>query len=401
MLPKWFYTKVDSLCSAFLWKNSTTSAGGTRVAWKHICTPKKEGGLGIRLLEDFEMVFRLKRLWLFFYGSGSLWVPWITSNRFSGKSLWLINDSPRFSSAVRSMIVLKDQLQTFLRCDVKDGNTALFWYDYWTHLGPILQVLGPSGPRSLRIPLHATVSQAVDNGHWNLPPARTDNEVVLQIILSTTPVPSPMRGNDVYLWRQNSGGFGPSFSSRDTWERIRTPAPLVPWHSVAWFREEIPRCSFITWMALLGRLPTRDRLISWGMTVPSGCVLCSSADESLSHLFFQCSFAVASWTRFCGRYLASPPSSLDDLVLICQHFPGPHADRAVVVFKLLNQVIIYNLWRERNARIFRGVSSSQEAVFRVVDRAMRDRLLSLSRPSVSAPHPSLLELFFWFLSPFS
>nr|VDD30388.1 unnamed protein product [Brassica oleracea] len=35
-------------------------------------------------------------------------------------------------------------------------------------------------------------------------------------------------------------------SSRVTWERIRNPNPLVQWHSVVWFKEEIPRCSFIS-----------------------------------------------------------------------------------------------------------------------------------------------------------
>lgn len=347
------------------------------------------------------MVFRLKRLWLFFYGSGSLWVPWIKENRFNGRSLWLINDAPRFSSAVRSMLQLKDQLHSFLRCSVGDGNTALFWYDYWTELGPLNLLFGTTGSRSLRIPLAATVSRAVNNGNWNLPPARSEFAETLQIILSATPVPSADFRGDVYLWRNASGGFGPSFSSRVTWERLRVVAPVVPWHSVVWFKEEIPRCSFITWTAFLGRLPTRDRLISWGLSVPPGCVLCSSADESTSHLFFICLFAVATWTRFCGRYLASRPSSLADVLHLSQHLSGPNASRAVVVLKLLNQVIVYNLWRERNSRIFTGVSSTHHAIFHKIDRSMRDRLLSLSRPSVIAPSPSLLELYFWFISPYS
>lgn len=165
VLPKWFYAKVDSLCSVFLWKNSTTSAAGERVSWKHICTPKKEGGFGIRLLEDFEMVFRLKRLWLFFYGSGSLWVPWLTHNRFNGRSLWLINDAPRFSYTVRSMLQLKDQLHNFLRCNVGDGDTALFWHDYWTELGPLHLFYGSTGPRSLRIPLCHRLSSS---RQWSL-----------------------------------------------------------------------------------------------------------------------------------------------------------------------------------------------------------------------------------------
>ncbi|XP_013608015.1 PREDICTED: uncharacterized protein LOC106314729 [Brassica oleracea var. oleracea] len=292
------------------------------------------------------------------------------------------------------MLQLKHELQTFLRCNVGDGNTASFWYDYWTELGPLHLMFGSSGARSLRIPLNATVSQAVSNGNWNLPPARSESAKTLQIILSTMSVPSAESGGYVYLWRNQSGGFGPSFSARVTWEMIRMPSPLVPWQSVVWFKEELPPCSFITWTAYLGRLPTRDRLISWGLSVPTGCVLCSAADDSNSHLCFECVFAAATWSRFYGRYMASPPASLAAVLDSCQHIQGPHVARAVIVLKLLNQVIIYSLWRERNARIFKSITLTQEAFFHVVDRAMRDRLLSLSRPTAAVVAPSLLELYF-------
>lgn len=38
----------------------------------------KEGGLGIRLLEDFELVFRLKHVWNFFTNTGSLWNKYLS-----------------------------------------------------------------------------------------------------------------------------------------------------------------------------------------------------------------------------------------------------------------------------------------------------------------------------------
>ncbi|KAG2323081.1 hypothetical protein Bca52824_016294 [Brassica carinata] len=135
------------------------------------------------------MVFRLKRLWQFFSCSGSLWVPWLSNNTFGGRSIWLINDSPRFSWTVRSMLQLRQDLHSYLRCSIGDGSSALFWYDYWTELGPLHQMFGTVGPRSLRIPLTATVSQAVRNGHWNLPPARSELAVTLHIY-SKAPQPS-------------------------------------------------------------------------------------------------------------------------------------------------------------------------------------------------------------------
>ncbi|CAG7889487.1 unnamed protein product [Brassica rapa] len=35
---------------------------------------------GIRLLEDFQIVFKLKRLWIFFLHCDSLWVAWLRNN---------------------------------------------------------------------------------------------------------------------------------------------------------------------------------------------------------------------------------------------------------------------------------------------------------------------------------
>ncbi|RID39926.1 hypothetical protein BRARA_J00009, partial [Brassica rapa] len=131
------------------------------------------------------------------------------------------------------------------------------------------------------------------------------------------------------------------------------------------------------------------------------CVLCSNADETIRHLFFECFFAVATWSRFCGRYMASPPASLQEVAGLCRQFQRSQTPCTVPVLKLLNQIIVYNLWRERNARIFRGEASNQEAFYRVVDRRMRDRLLSLSLLSNTAQSPSLLKLYFCFISPYS
>lgn len=54
-----------------------------------------------------------------------------------------------------------------------------------------------------------------------------------------------------------------------------------------------------------------------------------------------------------------------------------------------------NHWRERNVCIFKNTLMSQEAVFKVIDLGMRDRLLSMPSVSASSAFLSLLELYFW------
>ena len=128
-----------------------------------------------------------------------------------------------------------------------------------------------------------------------------------------------------------------------TWNRLRTTAPMVPWYEVVWFKEEIPRCSFVTWLAMLARLPTRDILLSWGLKVPGSCVLCDDGTESHDHLFFNCSFAVGIWSKYCGRFIISSPINLHAVVLRCSQYQGLYSVQTKVIFKLLLQVIVCSL----------------------------------------------------------
>ena len=180
----------------------------------------------------------------FFSNSGSLWVGWLSHNRFGDKNFWLVRDSQRFSATIRGMLQLKNILPQFLRCAVGDGQRTSFWYDYWTDLGP-LYLLFSSGPRKLQVHDSASVSDAVRNGEWFLPPARSENAITLQIVLSSTAVPSVEKGGDTYLWRIQSGGFANKFPSQITWDRLRTSSAEIVWHDVIWFKEEVPRCSFV------------------------------------------------------------------------------------------------------------------------------------------------------------
>ncbi|CAA7036341.1 unnamed protein product [Microthlaspi erraticum] len=65
------------------------------------------------------------------------------------------------------------------------------------------------------------------------------------------------------------------------------------------------------------------------------------------------------------------------------------------IMKLLLQIIVYTLWRERNARIFTSKTTPLSVLKGMVDRTVRDRLLSF--PSVNGS-PSLLELYFGCIS---
>ncbi|CAH2038637.1 unnamed protein product [Thlaspi arvense] len=322
------------------------------------------------------------------YFQGSMWVAWLNKNVFHRKSFWESDDSARFSPPIRSMLRLKQVLPEFMKCDVRNGISAYFWYDCWTDLGPLLNFMGERGPRQLQIPLRARVAQAAMNGSWRLPAARSEEALQIQISLTTLPPPLQTRGSDIFLWRNSASTFGNGFSAKATWEKLRVPSPAVQWHTVVWFKELIPRCALITWLVLLTRLPTKDRLIRWGMSVPGSCVLCHTGIESHDHLFFSCPFSSGIWKRFASSFWRSPSVDLTTVVSLITSLPPPK----IPIAKLCFQITIYLLWKERNARIFTSVEMPASTIAAAVDRMLRDRLLSI--PATSVGSPSLLEDYF-------
>ena len=69
----------------------------------------------------------------------------------------------------------------------------------------------------------------------------------------------------------------------------------VGWDKLIWFSYHIPKHPVISWMAILNRLPTKDRLLSWGIEVDGRCLFCQSELETRDHLFFGCRYSKSIW----------------------------------------------------------------------------------------------------------
>ncbi|CAD5333180.1 unnamed protein product [Arabidopsis thaliana] len=165
-----FAGNIKLISSVIYGMNKITNAVGAIIAWQDVCKPKEEDGLGIRLLEDFAIVFQLKQIWDLFTNAGSLWVAWIKGNILSIRCYWTLDESPRLSGTIRNLIRLRPYIVDFMRSQ-------------------------------LRVAKEAKVSAAVRNGQWWMPRARSEAQQQLMITLTTIPPPDSSKGYDIYLWR--------------------------------------------------------------------------------------------------------------------------------------------------------------------------------------------------------
>lgn len=77
MLPQKVIQDLEQLLRAFLWSGSDLTHSGAKVSWKDICVPKEEGGLGFRLMKDWNRAFMIRHLWAVCKKSDTLWVKWV------------------------------------------------------------------------------------------------------------------------------------------------------------------------------------------------------------------------------------------------------------------------------------------------------------------------------------
>lgn len=119
-----------------------------------------------------------------------------------------------------------------------------------------------------------------------------------------------------------------------------------------WFKHQTRRWAFIQWLSTLGRLATKDRLISWGMQLDPKCSLCLNENESHSHLFFSCGYAQQVWSFILLQNgISSGPMDLVGALSWIRQYRGGNS-MVHTVWKLSFAATIYWLWKERNKRVF-------------------------------------------------
>ncbi|XP_024012099.1 uncharacterized protein LOC112086740 [Eutrema salsugineum] len=182
---------------------------------------------------------------------------------------------------------------------------------------------------------------------------------------------------DWFSWRNSATSTPGFFSASRTWTSLQPSGTVVPWVKSVWFSNSIPKHSFIHWVVMRDRLPTRDRLRGWGLNVPPVCLLCQSAPESRAHLFFGCPFSNQVWSSFFYHPSLHPPRCLDDIVgWVTNASP---LLKLKVVCKMLLQASIYFVWKERNARLHTAVTKTPAQIIRDVHSILRSRLAGLDR----------------------
>jgi hypothetical protein len=91
ILPKQIIKAIEQKFNRFLWNGNDEGNARAKVSWSVLSMPKKEGGLGIKKLEEWNRAAMIRHIWSLFVKAGSLWVAWVKENLLKGKSFWQVS----------------------------------------------------------------------------------------------------------------------------------------------------------------------------------------------------------------------------------------------------------------------------------------------------------------------
>ena len=104
--------KIIALCRNFLWGGKATVTKKALVAWREVCRPKSEGGLGLIDLNAWNLALMTKALWNLWSKKDSLWVKWVNHVYTKDAPFWEYIPSKQDSQIVRYLALIREKIVT-------------------------------------------------------------------------------------------------------------------------------------------------------------------------------------------------------------------------------------------------------------------------------------------------
>ena len=342
MIYRWpvlLLRRMEAHIRNFVYTGDILKRTTVAVSWKRACSPKAEGGLGIRSLHLANRAFLSRLSWDIL----TLDLPYLQVFR----SRFLREGALRSYVDSTIWFGFKDSyqaLQDHSRWLVSRNSGVRFWLDNWLGycIADRVEI-----PGHLRHRFEFTIADYCSPTGWRLHP---------DFCLAFPDIARDIRayhlapaGSDTRVWTQSRDG---DISSAAIYHTLRTRHPAVDWGKWIWGTFIPPRRSLTIWRAIHDKLPTLDRLREGGFIGPSVCAFCQRATESLDHIFVGCPLVYEVWKHVFTIFDISFPNyySFVDALLFamrCKFSPQVSA-----VWRITVVSMVWLLWSHRNRCIF-------------------------------------------------
>nr|GEU36621.1 RNA-directed DNA polymerase, eukaryota, reverse transcriptase zinc-binding domain protein [Tanacetum cinerariifolium] len=164
LIPKTIVKEIEKALKGFLWCQGELRRGAAKVAWKTICTPKSQGGLGIKRLGPWNEALLCKHLWNLIVKKDSLWVKWVNVIKLKDKNIWEVEIEENDCGTWKAILNLRSKIRSNVWKQIGDGKSTNVWFDKWCNEGPLCEKITFRNRYEARMAEHLTVYDMMENG---------------------------------------------------------------------------------------------------------------------------------------------------------------------------------------------------------------------------------------------
>ncbi|KAJ1283790.1 hypothetical protein BS78_03G153800 [Paspalum vaginatum] len=348
-LPVAVIEYIDRARKHCLWRGSDMNAKGkSLVAFKKVCRPMKNGGLGVINLRIQNEALLMKHLHKFYNKMNLPWVTLIWNTHYpNGQVPHISVDKGSFWW--RDIMKYCDHYRGIANCKASNGTTVLLWNDVWN--GCYLREELPrlfSFTKNENVSLAEFMADEEIQNHFHIPLTEQAYQELQELQVKILHVRSQDSQDDVwqYCWGSQI------YSSRKFYAlpfKSVTPPDTFHW---IWKSKCCKKLKVFAWLLLMDRLNTRNLLKRKNYKLEGNiysCVLCNANEEETAfHLFFHCAFSTMCWHHIGIHWDFTLP--FFDMMIKAKTDSNLHFFMEIFI------IAAWHIWKQRNGFIFQQIT---------------------------------------------
>ncbi|CAN1162623.1 Putative ribonuclease H protein At1g65750 [Linum perenne] len=285
LLPVDICNKLDKKVRDFVWGSEEGERKMHLINWQKVCSPKNQGGLGLRSSREMNHALLMKLIWKMLKHPEELWVSVLMTKYFDRTSEGLRpRKSKRWSSCWKGLQETWPTFQGGLYWGIRNGRKTNFWTERWLDNGSILSE--QCTPPSDRI-VDKVADYCTTDGNWDLELLSSFlPNTLMEEVVGMTP-PCDELEDDIPVWGLEPNGCYSVRSGYLLSIGLEDYNGMSIWKRI-WRWEGPQRVRQFLWLAVNDRLLTNAERHRRHLATSTDCNLCHEVSEDVTHILRDC-----------------------------------------------------------------------------------------------------------------
>lgn len=331
------------------------------------------GGLGLREAKNHNVALMSKLGWKLLCKDNCLWVR-VLESKYLKNVNFLSYSGKRSSSHIwRGVLKTRDVLRNCIKWGIGDGTEVRIWHDWWCGEA----TLASQYQNWDSINMETVDNLMTDEGEWDVDSIKSHlpNEAIDSVL--KVKLPRFVTFSDFSHWKGSTSG---EFSTVAVYKSISNQGDYLCDMDWVWKLKIPQKLKGFLWLVFNGKLLTNAMRMRRGFTGNANCPRCDSHVENIEHLLRDCYSSRILWTNLKGRHWFDMESQYNLIDWLTKNLRFPISMDPS--WSLLFAVTIWQLWKERNRKVFDNIDPSWQntlvLIHNYVNEIKQAFLMSLS-----------------------